>query len=711
MKINKLVLNNFSSFEGTNEFDFSTKKGKNIILVGGKNGAGKTSLFSAIKIGLYGPLAFGYVSANNYYTAKIKEFINSKSFQMDSVQSGVMVDIEIMVDREVINYSITRDWTFRNQKLIESCKICQNGVSLGEEEKSYFHNYLMNIIPPALFDFFLFDGEEVGSIFSTSNYNSYVKNSLFTMCGMDVYEIIRKHTANYVAKNDDGLGADQGEYERLCEQHDNLEEEIRLCNEKIALMIEQKQDIDVELEELESAYKNAGGITEEERAGLDKEYAECERIKQENSAKIKYFVEGMMPFYIVKEFAQPIAKQVDYEDQESVFSLVQSKLNSIKVNTLPGADDQLVNAVKQALLKELAPSGDLSGKREAVYDLSKTEAGRVNAMIASLRSFNKNEILKMIEDKQRAAARTAEINRLLRSSMSDDEKQCFLDKENKLLKKREKALLDLQSAESELTEKTMAFQQISDELSKCKQQIMEATQNHHVYELSDGIAKMMSRLLDKKAISLRDKLEEQIVTNLHSIYRKHNLVTHIEIDANFQFNLFQDADYTASQLVSLINNLGENGFRNLVGNKGQSELYERFGVGSVAELLLKLNFERIDGKIHSFKRVELSRLSKGERQIFILSLHWAIIQISGQNIPFVIDTPYARIDANHRKEISEKFFPNISKQVIILSTDEEINEEYYGIVKPYVAKEYLLTNDEKENRTTVENRYFFEVTK
>lgn len=62
-----------------------------------------------------------------------------------------------------------------------------------------------------------------------------------------------------------------------------------------------------------------------------------------------------------------------------------------------------------------------------------------------------------------------------------------------------------------------------------------------------------------------------------------------------------------------------------------------------------------------------------------------------------------------RWHISEKFFPNISGQVIILSTDEEINEEYYNIVKPYVAKEYLLINDENENRTTVENHYFFEV--
>ena len=87
MKINKIVLYNFNSFEGMNEFDFSsTCDQKNIVLIGGKNGAGKTSLFTAIKIALYGPLTYGYMGINPHYISKIKDCINSNAFQTDRVK-------------------------------------------------------------------------------------------------------------------------------------------------------------------------------------------------------------------------------------------------------------------------------------------------------------------------------------------------------------------------------------------------------------------------------------------------------------------------------------------------------------------------------------------------------------------------------------------------------------------------------------------------
>ena len=218
----------------------------------------------------------------------------------------------------------------------------------------------------------------------------------------------------------------------------------------------------------------------------------------------------------------------------------------------------------------------------------------------------------------------------------------------------------------------------------------------------------MGEILDNKTKSIKRSLERLIVENLQHIYRKNNLITHIEIEDDYQFNLYQNAKYTNTELIHLIRNLGKDVFASEIGKQGMELLYKKYKVCEVSQLQLAIEADNQNNTHDLYKRVDISRLSKGERQIFILSLYWAIIELSGQDIPFIIDTPYARIDANHRKEISEKFFPNISKQVVILSTDEEINEEYYEIIKPYIAKEYLLINDESQNRTTVEQHYFFE---
>ena len=123
MKINKIVLYNFNSYEGLNEFDFTSRNSeKNIILIGGKNGAGKTSLFTAIKIALYGPLAFGYIGANSTYIAKIKDCINSKTFQKDVVKSYVQISVSLLVEREIKEYEITRKSPRKNKKNDEGGK-------------------------------------------------------------------------------------------------------------------------------------------------------------------------------------------------------------------------------------------------------------------------------------------------------------------------------------------------------------------------------------------------------------------------------------------------------------------------------------------------------------------------------------------------------------------------------------------------------------
>ena len=105
-------------------------------------------------------------------------------------------------------------------------------------------------------------------------------------------------------------------------------------------------------------------------------------------------------------------------------------------------------------------------------------------------------------------------------------------------------------------------------------------------------------------------------------------------------------------------------------------------------------------------KVNVNDFSKGEKQIYILCLIWALIKSSGVEVPFIIDTPYARIDESHRKTLTVDYLPNISKQVIILSTNEEIDSNLYNVIKPYICDEYLLLYNESARKTEVKKGYF-----
>ena len=331
MKINKVKLYNFSSYEGNNEFDFEITDGnKNIILIGGKNGAGKTSLFTAIKVALYGPLAYGYVGVNSHYVSKIKDLINSKAFQQEVVEAEVQITLQLKSEREIRNYVITRKWDFTNQKLTEDYTVERDGKRLNEQEISYFENYLRSIIPPDLFEFFLFDGEEVGNIFSTSAYNTYVRNAVFTLCGMDVFEIIRKYTRGYVVKSN---STDDGEtyevYEEAKHRIELMEDEKENLELVVGNLSRELDNVDVQLTELATAFKNAGGISQKQKKKLEDEFKQAEKVKTETLTNIKLFVEGLMPFYILKDFANPIMSQLDFEEKGEIFYYVQSKLKRI----------------------------------------------------------------------------------------------------------------------------------------------------------------------------------------------------------------------------------------------------------------------------------------------------------------------------------------------------------------------------------------------
>ncbi len=102
------------------------------------------------------------------------------------------------------------------------------------------------------------------------------------------------------------------------------------------------------------------------------------------------------------------------------------------------------------------------------------------------------------------------------------------------------------------------------------------------------------------------------------------------------------------------------------------------------------------------------RLSEGEKQIFAISVLWGLARASAHPLPAIIDTPMARLDAAHRRHLVERYFPNASHQVLILSTDTEVDRHYYQALQPHIARAYHLDYDEATRATRGREGYFWD---
>jgi DNA sulfur modification protein DndD len=105
--------------------------------------------------------------------------------------------------------------------------------------------------------------------------------------------------------------------------------------------------------------------------------------------------------------------------------------------------------------------------------------------------------------------------------------------------------------------------------------------------------------------------------------------------------------------------------------------------------------------------VPKQRLSEGEKQIFAIAVLWGLARASARPLPAVIDTPMARLDAAHRQHLVERYFPNASHQVVIFSTDTEVDRHYYQALQPHIARAYHLSYDEQRRRTVGDEGYFW----
>lgn len=231
------------------------------------------------------------------------------------------------------------------------------------------------------------------------------------------------------------------------------------------------------------------------------------------------------------------------------------------------------------------------------------------------------------------------------------------------------------------------FDQLQSEIEGCTTQIGRKTEQLRILE---------------EDILIHEKRIREIEIEIEKLYEKHNLS---KVKADF----INECDAIAGLLNQFIIIMRKNKVNLL-----QEKTYEMYKLLSSKSGLIK--DITIDDKTYEIRildrngqEIKKSGLSAGEKEVFALALLWGLAQTSELKLPIIIDTPLSRLDSTHRDNIIRNYFPNAGEQVIILSTDTEIDNNYYRSLQSHLSGAVSLVFNQQQELTTLKAGYFWEV--
>ena len=719
MKINKLVLKNFRSYEEETVFDFTTTNDKNIILVGGKNGAGKSTIFEAIKVCIYGPIAYKYQGFNSSYISKIKSNINNNSLKNDSVDAFVSIDIELTENTDKNTYTLLREWTYTDKKLNENFFVYKNHSSspLNEEELNYFENYITSIISPKIFEFFFFDGEHLSEFFIGKNSNVHLKESLLSLCNFDTFDVLK----NTIISNNRSSKNSNNEIEIAKENYIKLEENLRELYSEEEILSNKLQNISNELEDLQQnqvklddEFRKKGGILAEERDSLNARIIELESRRSVINQNIKDFCNEMLPFLIVKNNLVNLEKQLKMENDSILYNHLKDKLNMdyIKNILIGKIDDSVLDSiaitVSDSLVEDIKPDG-YEDNFHSIYNLSNDESSTLSALIRNILTTNNQSTLDLFNELRSIAEELSQIRQKLNTSLEDNSLNDYLKSLSVLTTKIAKLSEDKSLLNGKFEILNEKINSTTVERDKSKAKYTELLQANKVVDMSDNLILMLDDIISTLTDNKIKEIQNNFMNIFKKIIRKDNFIDFINIDNKFNVSLYINKMYSSLEIENLISNIGYEEMEKKFGQLFFQDLFKAYKVETKSEFLNAINSNNQSAFLDLRTKVDINGFSSGEKQIYILCLYWALIKSSNIEIPFIIDTPYARIDETHRNNITSEYLSSISNQVIILSTNTEIDEKAYKEIKPKLNGEYLIEYDDKNRKTIQTKGYFFEV--
>ncbi|MEJ5069344.1 DNA sulfur modification protein DndD [Enterobacter sp. MYb186] len=663
MLIKQLVLRNFRVFNGTHIIDLAPRKRPNddnprpIVLFGGLNGAGKTSILSAIRLALYGRLAFGATTQQQDYVEELSSLIHKGSNRSEqSDEASIELIFTYNKGGKEAEFTVTRTWQKGKR---DKLSLQQDGNIIQGLGYDQCQGFLNELIPHGIADLFFFDGEKIAELAEDDSGN-ILRTAVRRLLGLDLIEKLRNDLMIFVKRQQSGRLAESNQQklveleqqtkdfkfktEHILEKADEAQKNIVVISKKI-----------IQHEAILNAQGGAFAQTKaQEKQKVDALLKEKDRLEKE----LRHECDSFLPYALAPKTLGRLLEQISAEMQIKQANSFEKELNQFlmqlknDISFRSGSTGKIAaEAIEDNLQEYLAgkPKGKL------LFDISEREAGMLQQSIEqdSKRAWQRFDLYRhqLAEVEEQLEQAAANIARAPDDEQLIDifEKIRELDLQREFERQQYRSLLE--------KAKQTKLQQL--DCARQVQKVYDAVRNEHSFNSAYNNAQETISLLDRYSELLTQARVKTLSTNFENAY--HKLARKEDLQLNAHINP------------------------------------ESFDVELVDE-----NNRVINRKL----------LSAGEKQIYAIAILEALAKTSGRDLPVIIDTPLGRLDSHHRDKLINYYFPNASHQVIILSTDTEVDQRYFvDQLRDDISHAYEIVFNAYSRSSSLKKGYFWELTK
>jgi DNA sulfur modification protein DndD len=662
----ELVLQNFGPYQGRQVINLKPDQDpelRPIVLLGGMNGGGKTTLMDAIRLALYGARAQCSTRGNLSYSDFLNQCVNSHASQFEKTRIELV--FEGLREGKLTEFRIVRTWEVNPKDNKDHLGILvkdedSNGDWPDEGLAAIWDEYIEKLLPLGISNLFLFDGEQVKELADLEVPPQPVVDAISSLLGLELAERLAIDLEILQSRKRKKLASDKQleELEEIEQTLNQQKAEEKQAKAKLEALEKQLKKADKKQQQAAEKFISEGGKVAQESKQLEQQVKQLEDNVKLQRESLGQLAEGVLPLGLITPLLTDAKTQLekDLNRKQSLAAREVLKerdhrlLNYIRDLSLSTKDIDQIQAFLVQEDQELAKTID-SG--ETVFEEVNPEI--LNQLKTVLnhqlteQSHQAQNYIKKIQDIE-AEIDTIEVK--LKTAAPEELQQQLESNLKQAQAEFLKTQTEKEHAQEKLDKISREIAKIQKELETYSEKSLEYKNNEHIVNSINKVQATLKLFKEKLTLKKLNKLEGEVTECFRYLLHKSDLVHRVTIDThNFSLSLYNPQG----------------------------------------------------------KPLPKHRLSAGEKQLLAIAFLWGLARVSGRNLPVAIDTPLGRLDSSHRHNLVERYFPAASHQVILLSTDTEIDHEQVTFLREMnaISQEYLLKYDPKQRQTTVEKEYFW----